>query len=127
MILSYASAFNLDESKNVSFDRVKLDVFQVMMSGFLRLGKNVGKEFSACQHLLLLQICFQKASPGLKMYDTFPKDENLFDYGWDVDFDSPYVVYLVKQAHVLTCLKLKSFENTLGKSEIAHNHQFLLF
>ena len=28
---------------------------------------------------------------------------------------------------VFMCLQLKSFENTVGKGEIAHNKQFLLF
>ena len=32
-----------------------------------------------------------------------------------------------KQAHVFTCLRYKSFENTVGKGEIACNKQFLLF
>ena len=32
-----------------------------------------------------------------------------------------------KQALVLTCLQYKSFENTVGKGEFAHNKQFLLF
>ena len=32
-----------------------------------------------------------------------------------------------KQALVFTCLQYKSFENTLGKGEIARNEQFLLF
>ena len=32
-----------------------------------------------------------------------------------------------KQALVFTCLQYKSFENTAGKGEIAHNKQFLLF
>ena len=32
-----------------------------------------------------------------------------------------------KQALVLTCLQYKSFENTVGKGEIARNEQFLLF
>ena len=32
-----------------------------------------------------------------------------------------------KQALVFTCLQYKSFENTEGKGEIAHNEQFLLF
>ena len=32
-----------------------------------------------------------------------------------------------KQALVFTCLQYKSFENTVGKGEIAHNEQFLLF
>ena len=32
-----------------------------------------------------------------------------------------------KQALLFTCLQYKSFENTVGKGEIAHNEQFLLF
>ena len=32
-----------------------------------------------------------------------------------------------KQALVYTCLQKKSFENTVGKGEIVHNEQFLLF
>ena len=32
-----------------------------------------------------------------------------------------------KQALVFMCLQYKSFENTAGKGEIAHNEQFLLF
>ena len=32
-----------------------------------------------------------------------------------------------KQTLVLTCLQYKSFENTVGKGEIAHKEQFLLF
>ena len=32
-----------------------------------------------------------------------------------------------KQALVFTCLPYKSFENTVGKGEIARNEQFLLF
>ena len=31
------------------------------------------------------------------------------------------------QTLVFTCLQYKSFENTVGKGEIAHNEQFLLF
>ena len=34
---------------------------------------------------------------------------------------------LSKQALVFTCLHYKSFENTVGKGEIARNEQFLLF
>ena len=32
-----------------------------------------------------------------------------------------------KQTLVFTCLQYKSIENTVGKGEIAHNEQFLLF
>ena len=31
------------------------------------------------------------------------------------------------QTLVFTCVKYKSFENTVGKGEIAHKEQFLLF
>ena len=34
---------------------------------------------------------------------------------------------LPKQALAFTCLQYRSFENTVGKGEIAHNEQFLLF
>ena len=34
---------------------------------------------------------------------------------------------LPKQALVFTCLQYKSFKNTVGKGEISHNEQFLLF
>ena len=34
---------------------------------------------------------------------------------------------LAKQALVFTCLQYKSFENPVGKGEITHNEQFLLF
>ena len=34
---------------------------------------------------------------------------------------------LPKQALVFMCLQHKPFENTVGKEEIAHNEQFLLF
>ena len=34
---------------------------------------------------------------------------------------------LPKQALVFTCLRYKSFENTVGNGEIARNEQFLLF
>ena len=34
---------------------------------------------------------------------------------------------LSKHALLFMCLQCKSFENTMGKREIAHNKQFLLF
>ena len=51
-------------------------------------------------------------------------------------FNSDYLHFLVfiqcfqpflKLALVFTCLLYKTFENTVGKGEIAHNEQFLLF
>ena len=38
------------------------------------------------------------------------------------DLHEPFL----KQALVFTCLQYKSFENTVGKGEIAFNEQFLL-
>ena len=37
------------------------------------------------------------------------------------------VKHLSKQTYVFMCLKCKSFKNAVGKGEIAHNEQFLLF
>ena len=34
---------------------------------------------------------------------------------------------LCQTSPVFTCLQFKSFENSVGKGEIAHNEQFLLF
>ena len=34
---------------------------------------------------------------------------------------------ILKHAFVFMCLQYKSFENTVGKGEIARNEQFLLF
>ena len=44
-------------------------------------------------------------------------------YSWP-----PLCIYqpFPKQSLVFTCLQYKSFENTMGKEEIAHNEQFLL-
>ena len=42
-------------------------------------------------------------------------------------FNAPFVKHFPKQALVCTCLQYKSFENTVGKEEIARNEQFLLF
>ena len=38
-----------------------------------------------------------------------------------------YGLKLYKQPWILMCLQYKSFENTVGKGEIAHHEQFLLF
>ena len=38
-----------------------------------------------------------------------------------------YCLYPPKQALDFTCLHYKSFENTVGKGEIARNEQFLIF
>ena len=35
--------------------------------------------------------------------------------------------HVPKQALVFKCLQYKSFENTVGKGQIAHSQQFLLF
>ena len=46
-------------------------------------------------------------------------------------FNPSFVFYycfisFLKQPMVFTCLRYKSFENTVGKGEIGHNEQFLL-
>ena len=46
-------------------------------------------------------------------------------FKWDMSKDL-YEPFL-KQALVFTCLLYRSFENTVGKREIARNEQFLLF
>ena len=42
-------------------------------------------------------------------------------------FPQPTLYLFPKQALVFTCLLYKSFENTVGKGEIARNEQFRLF
>ena len=39
----------------------------------------------------------------------------------------PKILAFPKQALVFMCLQYKSYENTVGKGEIAHNEHFLLF
>ena len=50
----------------------------------------------------------------------YPHSETMLK-GWMVFKPFP------KQALVFTCLQYRSFENTVGKGEIARNKQFLLF
>ena len=49
--------------------------------------------------------------------------ETSFSYNFFKASQSP----VPKQAMVFTCLQEKTFENTVGKSEIAFNEQFHLF
>ena len=66
---------------------------------------------SGNQHFLLFPQCLQREFPlGIKRRHGVRKDE-------------PFP----KQALVFTCLHYKSSENTVGKREIAHYEQFLLF
>ena len=60
---------------------------------------------------------------------TFSFSYNIFNPPEDKKFLSAYVLFkpFPKQALVFTCLQYKSFENTVGKGEIARNEQFLLF
>ena len=51
---------------------------------------------------------------------------DLIDH-FNVDMVSKTSQPFPKQALVFTCLQYKSFENTVGKGEIARNEQFLLF
>ena len=60
---------------------------------------------------------FVNTAPGRKnrsLYNTFPLPSRYF------------INPLLKQALVFTFLQYKSFENTVGKGEIARNEQFLL-
>ena len=43
------------------------------------------------------------------------------------DLQSPDGQQCLSHTPVFMCLQLKSFENTVGKGEIAQNKQFLLF
>ena len=46
---------------------------------------------------------------------------------YDIDITVYQLNPLPREAVVFTCLQDKSFENTVGKGEIARNEQFLLF
>ena len=50
-------------------------------------------------------------------------------FSLDVLYIKPYISQkmAISQTHLVTCLHYKSFENTVGKGEIACNRQFLLF
>ena len=45
---------------------------------------------------------------------------------WFMDNQEETLLSLPKKTQVFMCLQYKSFENTVGKEEIAHNEQFLL-
>ena len=67
----------------------------------------------------------QKKERGLKTYPiklTYTKSIRVYTHLKCVN-----VLTLSIQAFVFTFLQLKSFENTLGKGEIARHEQFLLF
>ena len=64
--------------------------------------------------------------PGKQIILTLPKRETFWTFQiWKILWltNQPFP----KQALVFMCLQYKSFENTVGKGEIAHNEQFLLF
>ena len=64
---------------------------------------------------------------GLKGYTTLVQREKCIRRR-DAPFASILLTYpFPKQALVFTCLQSKSFENTVGKGEIARYEQFLLF
>ena len=67
--------------------------------------------------------CFQRAFPfNLELCNNMVVQCDIDHYFLKMD-----QLTLSKQALVLTCLQYKSFENTAGKGENAHNEQFLLF
>ena len=89
----------------------------------------VGKgEIALNEQFLLFPRCFQlnqiTVSPFVHIFDIIPL--------W-LNWKSVKLAYQVhgkpfpKQALVFTCLQYKFFENTVGKGEIAHDEQFLLF
>ena len=77
------------------------------------------------QHFLLFSLCFQMVSfSGLFKVKIVLNLGKLL-VGWLVGCIqvSPFP----KQTLVFTCLQYKSFENTVGKEEIARDEQFFLF
>ena len=71
------------------------------------------------EHFLLFPQCFQKSVFHRGHYNIWGLPGNMFT----LKAHSPFP----KQVLVFSCLQYKSFENTVGKGEIAHNNQFLLF
>ena len=78
-----------------------------------RVENTVGKgEIAHYEQFLLFPQCFQRACfPGASKGVIV----------WEL------VNSFLKKTLVFTCLRYKSFENTVGKGEIANNEQFLLF
>ena len=52
--------------------------------------------------------------------------QDLIRFSCPLSFVLLFTYPFAKQALVFTCLQYKSFENTVGKGEIARNEQFLL-
>ena len=67
-----------------------------------------------------------RAKKYMFMYIPFDLSQKILDFIYDL-INSKWFLTLPKQALVFMCLQNKSFENTVGKGEIARNEQFLLF
>ena len=94
-------------------------------------------EEAIAKHYKKWRTCWLPACSPLPTIFSIFKDRNhnfsynefvvctCFQFGQGQDFVLRY--HFPKQALVFSCLPYKSFENTLGKGEIACNEHFLLF
>ena len=92
----------MEVTKLKAFADDKLNVAKMMSFLRDRTENTKEKKNADYQHFLLSPQCFPKPS-------------------------SLGALTLPKQALVFMCLQYKSFENTVGKGEIARNEQFVLF
>ena len=86
-----------------SYKKLALSPFPTVFSTF-------SKTRSSFEHII--QICLHNAL-----------NLDMSNYRLSLSTTQPFP----KQALVFTCLQYKSFEKAVGKGEIAHNEQFLLF
>ena len=94
----------------------------------------VNKLFLVCsywdfkQRALIHQLFWKKHSCLFK--GKLNKFRGAKPFGFGQHFLLSHLIYhltLSQTSLVFTCLQYKSFENTVGKGEIAHNEQFLFF
>ena len=96
------------------------NLFMIVKKNYCGKGRKYFSYIKAAStvHLSILSANF----PGV--LSTIPNPINFHQYRI---FSLGKALTLPKQALVFTCLQYKSFENTVGKGEIAHDEQFLLF
>ena len=95
-------------------------VFSDRVDNFVEKGEN-----AVYQYFLLFLQRFQKPSfLVVRSLDCLGKGQVCQENLWSNRLQTQN---FPKQALVFMCLKYKSFENTVGKGEIARNEQFLLF
>ena len=95
----------------------------------------MGKGEIACYKQFLLfpqcfqEACFPGASKGVIVWEWVNKKSQKNDYYIYMKVLLIYLhsLTLSKTSPGFTCLQYKSFENTVGKGEIACNEKFLLF